>query len=1177
MVIDLIPCCDISTQIYLLNFILKILENPKNKEIMHAAQGIKFILNLALQVEESVQSYYFKLISSLGTYRISRAEAKLLFDVAFTISHNTKDRDLQMQALFCIGTIAERKTPRKFFHFDGFTGFLETRNIERFPSNRTGYTFSSWVKVDYFLYPEVGLFSWEGDGKRPLFEAYFKKIQNSEGLFKYCLCVQTQNFPSPPEIHVFDSYTFVEEAHTWHHLVLTHSRQQVHLYVDGELSHTCNLSYPSSKDRVIQGTIGKRGSHGYFCGEIGSLHFFEGVWDEATSCRVFSKGSMMVPPFPKSMGIGNSEFLNVNPANFVELEIPVETPVVGVLGNLLGTTPTESHVSDGSQMSSGVSVHVTETLKDIISEVGGIQNCFPFLVMGSAQQVAGMRILTGLIQMSESTMKGFLEMNGWNILFNLLTLRPNLITTETLDVLFELICDGVQLRSKKRLVKHREGLLVIFDLVPYCDSQLQEHLLQGLTELIVSNLENLTLLNSMREGGINPISLVLGLFNNLKTDDEPVLKLVKLMSSAFNADDLEVVTDWISTDRDKLVPYKTAVLGILFEQIQNAIIPLEYLNKIGGYQTVFCILESPYEDIRVLGIKMLGLLLYGNPRNQQLLRTTAFEVLFLLIAPFGLSPAIISTLLELAMGSYLIIGEKKTTGWMNINLFSYEQNKNKNKKATLVHPECVHVLLEMLKVWDDIESQMSILIDIDRILIPENMEMLFESNWLDWILEFLQAYTSKPHRSEDASRINMHLNRIMEKMMVFDISRRNSQVAKFGELIEFEPFQVQVMESVVDHYDRNPTFNAENASDVISNIAIFYKYAEEVDLPAETCKKMIDNIDTLACQNSSATRALMKSKGLFDLRDVLIIRLLRGSRDLEASDADANPNPAIASPSTPSMSSHLTSSTSGGGNYQLSELPEVLEVRENFILNFPFESIANQKAFRDTNSGVLCLLQLFHEYREVDLQVQMTLYDILLGVFAPIEENRRIIASALEDPEVQSRFFQTEKEKSEISFVEWYNLAENSGKIQEIEIRISKLLQPPETKFQNMFKSMAQKKAKKIKGRKDRTQKSATVMNRAIAEFEEKRKQRYIKSQMSSAAREDLMIRIARDRARIGEESWKSLESKFAMGFENLMDAKESDDLNFGEMHSNHEFYKESTMSKIDVDAIAATSIPQEL
>jgi hypothetical protein len=242
---------------------------------------------------------------------------------------------------------------------------------ERFPKN--GYTLSCWLKVDYFMNEECVLFSWQDQSGRNIFDMYFKALTNtSDGSNRFCLCVQTQHFSLPAEHFIFDGYSFAE-CGTWHHLVFTHTKQKADLFIDGEFVQSCTLNYPSNatKDRIMAASLGhaaasnnasnnetadkklpKIRSKGPFYGQVGALHFLEGTWDESTSCRVYSKGSLFAQPF-RSLGIEAKEFLVINPIMNKETSVVVAAPSV---------VPVAVTLSSGSSQTTDAQVNAPSTM-----------------------------------------------------------------------------------------------------------------------------------------------------------------------------------------------------------------------------------------------------------------------------------------------------------------------------------------------------------------------------------------------------------------------------------------------------------------------------------------------------------------------------------------------------------------------------------------------------------------------------------------------------------------------------------------------------------------------------------------------------------------------------------------------------------------------------------------------
>jgi len=80
-----------------------------------------------------------------------------------------------------------------------------------------------------------------------------------------------------------------------------------------------------------------------------------------------------------------------------------------------------------------------------------------------------------------------------------------------------------------------------------------------------------------------------------------------------------------------------------------------------------------------------------------------------------------------------------------------------------------------------------------------------------------------------------------------------------------------------------------------------------------------------------------------------------------------------------------------------------------FAKTFSFDLVADQSKFRDSN-GILLLLRILHGSPH-DRSFQILILDILINVFAPIEENKKIIVKTLEDPLVVSKFLSYSKDE----------------------------------------------------------------------------------------------------------------------------------------------------------------------
>jgi len=132
--------------------------NEGNKKVLSQGSAlIRLIEIIQSGCNPEVQSYYLKLFALLGSYDVTPSEVKLLFNLA---SQENNNKELQINMLHVLASIADRIVPPIFFSFSGLSGHFRLGMLDRFPSSKVGYTLSCWVKLNAFLYPESGLLSW---------------------------------------------------------------------------------------------------------------------------------------------------------------------------------------------------------------------------------------------------------------------------------------------------------------------------------------------------------------------------------------------------------------------------------------------------------------------------------------------------------------------------------------------------------------------------------------------------------------------------------------------------------------------------------------------------------------------------------------------------------------------------------------------------------------------------------------------------------------------------------------------------------------------------------------------------------------------------------------------------------------------------------------------------------
>lgn len=321
------------------------------RRALYSAGGLQLFLELSMHVRfsesEKAQRLAHVMVAVIGRYSISASEVSQLFSMAYTVRSLQK----QLRLLQVIAAIAQRWEPTALIHFNGPVPGLYLQQLDKFPKPQTGYTFCAWIKLRTLLEPgENLLFCWK-DTKYIIMELFVRVWPQHDGPYgasaggsasrphagsrapRRNLCVRMRNSPcTHTEYFTFDGFSF-QSVDQWYHLVVTHNKHLLTLYVDGRFVQSFQpLNYPVgvSKTYPLRGVVGcpkvldsqldtafADRMTGSFCGEVGLLHVTEGVWD-AASAEATAQG------FPyqrklQSAGVNHRQLLCVDPLSYAAL------------------------------------------------------------------------------------------------------------------------------------------------------------------------------------------------------------------------------------------------------------------------------------------------------------------------------------------------------------------------------------------------------------------------------------------------------------------------------------------------------------------------------------------------------------------------------------------------------------------------------------------------------------------------------------------------------------------------------------------------------------------------------------------------------------------------------------------------------------------------------------------
>ncbi|KAF9428838.1 hypothetical protein BGZ94_000845 [Podila epigama] len=585
-------------------------------------------------------------------------------------------REIEQQMMYAIEKISERVDPPAYFNFNGLNASLTTYpgTVEKIISAKGGYTVSMWAKVTAFLEKETGLFCYEEEnGTRTIFELYFKSLDQSN---RFCLCVRTQHYPSPPEDYVFDRFDFAETG-IWHHIVLVHNKT-MKLMVDG-----CTIqSYGTfnqrrqDKDSVMLGVFGRKGRHamssgvpnspsfneiasstathqssppsdsnsqrqsqygptasmsnlaattttsaqepslGYFCGQADRVLFLQGEWDQATAEKVYNLGPASTESW-KALDIKNTVIAVLDPEDFKrDLEKAAETPKEVASPS---TKSIRQELSDASDDRINLAHGILQ---------GGCTIHKTQAMRNLIGEVGGIQLCFRFLETSPS----HLQLVGLRVISNLLYKSPEnlsqfLTELNGYDTMYELLVNT----ASELTVEH---FGVLFDIAINGMTK-DEHLILSnmpCVQLILRLLPSVadavqgyilrTLVDLIVESSENMqlwrssfgMTTLFDLLRSLPAHLRPFLMwTLESMVDGITVQELGLLIGFIGHEEPHLFDVRQDIIEMLYKRMTTDHYLVELLGSgLEGVTVLIGLLDSPNEHFRVLVLKMIGILLSDN-------------------------------------------------------------------------------------------------------------------------------------------------------------------------------------------------------------------------------------------------------------------------------------------------------------------------------------------------------------------------------------------------------------------------------------------------------------------------------------------------------------------------------------------------------------------------------------
>ncbi|RUP32639.1 hypothetical protein BC936DRAFT_138584 [Jimgerdemannia flammicorona] len=705
-------------------------------------------------------------------------------------------------------------------------------------------------------------------------------------------------------------------------------------------------------------------SPGLFCGQMGCVYIMKGLWDQSTAEKVYNEGPGYAKGY-RALGIDNQHATVVHPLAYVQ-DPKAESDRSSMNSIRSSFTSTDSLTRRSwdsldvpkvvGRLDGGCSVHRTLPMKDIVEELGGVELAFRFLEMEPHQHLRALRTISNLLYKHSFNQARFLERRSYQTLEALLKKSASFMTAEHFDVLWDIVSNGV-VKSNQMLIVNVDALRVIVDVVVECEETVQLPVIRTLVDMLVELPENLKQWRFMFG-----LETLFEMLNALTTTLRPfIMRALGAMVEDISIEELTRFFDFITHDQRQYLDVKAELLEMVFRRMTYDSTLVERVRTAKNLPQLIPLLELPNERFRMTVLRVMGVLMSSNAKQSRalMLKINGFDGMRVSLAPFPLSLEFAQVLSGVALNHYycdpglaravgangsfnfdrtskrqgmVAAGNSPRTTSPRVSPRSSEDSLFRSSYLVteeLMWPELMKLLIELLRTVESGDLVYHILTDVKRLLNEENMKVLWEHPWFEWISRFLQ-YRSMMGPS-NYNRIHTLIDSIIQKMMVFDLSRKTSYISKSpyrnlfigtdttttssSNSINDDMFQISIIENVLSYLDKHPNLNVETASYVFRNLVSLYKHLEAVmaDNPVPNSlgsnaamtagggvgvspapslsssanphnraivalangigkarRHFAETINLLACHNTSVIRTTMKSSGLFRIRDGLV-------------------------------------------------------------------------------------------------------------------------------------------------------------------------------------------------------------------------------------------------------------------------------------------------------------------
>ncbi|XP_041358388.1 neurobeachin-like isoform X2 [Gigantopelta aegis] len=664
--LNLLPNCSPTLQAEIWSVFTAMLK--KSRRNLHACTETGLIgrtLDLLHDCDDMSADLLIEMLGALVSYSISVKELKLLF--GFLKAKDGKWQRHSVKLLSVLRQMPQRHGPDEFFSFPGKKGsHISLPPIKNWPY-QNGWTFSCWIRLD----PVTGV---TVEREKPYLYCFrtSKGVGYSahfvgEALVITSMKVKGKGFQN--------CVTYEFQPRRWYMITISHvynrwSRSEVRVFVDGQLTSSTDMSWLVSTsdpfDKCYLGSSTDGDVDHMFCGQMSTVYLFS----EALLPHQVAAMHQLGPGYKSQFRFENENVTSMSDANKRVLYDGKLTNSIVFMYNPIacdsqlclesspkGNTSYFLH-SPHALMTQDVKAVITHSIHSVLHSLGGIQILFPLfgqldlpVQKGPNEESAVdyttcsslMGLLCDLIESSVTIQQQLLQNKGFLVISYLLEKsNKDHITPSVLEAFLKLTKYLVQLPTGGALLKH------LFDYILF-NPGLWVHTSVEVQTKLYCYLATEFINDAQIYNNIRRVSAVLQTMHSLKfyywvvdpqnrsgitpkgkdgprpTRDEIVklrsfmllyVKELIIKGQGILDDELQSMLNYLTTlhEDDNTIDVLELLVHLMAEHPASMV---PSFDKKQGIRTVFKLLASANEDLRLHTLKLMGYFLMRSTHKRK--------------------------------------------------------------------------------------------------------------------------------------------------------------------------------------------------------------------------------------------------------------------------------------------------------------------------------------------------------------------------------------------------------------------------------------------------------------------------------------------------------------------------------------------------------------------------------